>query len=361
MSRPRAVELFGPDWPDRDRLASDSGLPMALVDSLTDDLRFVVKTCTRLGWSVDLESDPQALLALDDESFSEVRPGVRLFGHPSALNGGSDGVLNPLNLLVALCDRRGSDESTQQEQSFMTALTTQSRDLTASKVRVVTAAQDLGLEKLIEEAIEEAPELLAHHGYDIVRSPQRQTRLGNGKRPDLIAGLRDGSTLVIELKRFGLTDEAVDQCAGYVDFLRLDEPGRRVRGLVLGDGVGDFESGTGRDDIDALPLRLLDLPSARAQRWMWWTRRPAKPELPPHAVIAVAADSMTPVAVWPSEGRQAPVAAGDYGAWTPIRGWCCPVPLDWDRDSSTWSREDRTELVRQRLDGERAGRIGRAN
>lgn len=179
MSRPGTVELFGAEWPDRDRLASDSGLSMALVDSLTDELQFVVKTCTRLGWSVDLESDPQALLDLDDESFNAVRPGVRLFGDPSALISGSDRVLSPLHLLQALGDRRGSDDYSQQELPFITAITAQTRDLTASEVKVATAVQDLGLEKLIEEAIEEASELLARHGYDIVRfqSPCRYSRV----------------------------------------------------------------------------------------------------------------------------------------------------------------------------------------
>lgn len=352
MSEAPAVEMFGESWPDRERLATHSGFDLDEIEEIVDELQLIVKTATRLGWVLDLDTPVDAILAGDgDDPESFVTGDTHLLGHPQALRQYEGRLLNALGLLVPLGDRIRLARELSALCSVLESLVEQYRELADSGVAVSTAPRDLGLERMVEDAIELAPDLLSHHGYNIVGTPQRQVRLPSGRRLDLLAELDDGSLLVIELKRLAAGEAAVEQCSAYVEELRATSESVPVNGLVLGDGIDALEADTGRKDIQALPLRLLDLPTARAQRWLWWTSVPTSARERPDAVVAVAADGHTPVAVWSLSERAVPWMPGLVGSWMPEDdGWGCPVPLSWSRDHTQWSTTERNKLVASQLE-----------
>lgn len=344
--------MFGDGWPDRARLATHSGFGLDEIDDILDELQLIVKTATRLGWVLDLHTPVDTILAGDAEDpESFVTGDTHLLGHPEALHQYEGRLLNALGLLVPLGDRVRLARELSALCSVLESFVEQYGELADSGTAVSTAPRDLGLERMVEDAIELAPELLSHHGYSIAGTPQRQVRLPSGRRLDLLAELDDGSQLVIELKRLAAGEDAVDQCSAYVEELRATSDSVPVNGLVLGDGIDALEADTGREDVQALPLRLLDLPAARAQRWLWWASPPTSAREHPDAVVAIAADGHTPVAVWPLSDRSVPWIPGLIGSWMPDdEGWGCPVPLSWNRDHTQWSAADRTELVASQLE-----------
>ena len=352
MKNATRIDLFGPDLPNRERLARELGVTRSTVDMVTDEFQFIVKTCTRLGWVVDLDTDP-----LEGEGSDGKPPKVRnMFGHPNALVDARNRLLPSTDLSLVLGDRLGWTADTEMSVAwnFVSAFNEQVGEAVDSGRYLRTKVQDLGVEALAEEAFELAPDLLRQLGYPIVGTPASQHILGNRKRPDLICTLEDGSTLVVELKRYGVTFDAILQCAGYVDYLRDHDGHQQIRGLVLGDGIDEVEDSTGRSDIEAKPLRAFDLPAARAQRWVWWSTQPTAADRP-ECVVAVAADGTTPVAAWPSLGHEPPVEPGSLGAWPPEQGWCCPVPLDWPRDQDQWGAGNLAGVVQRRLQDEAEG------
>lgn len=340
--------------PDAARLATEVGLAVEAVDEALAELAHILKTSTRLGFLVDLAITDEDWDHVDDEVWQRTRE-HRYFGHTNAFDlnetNGYSHTVDLIDAALALHDRSGM--SMDDVINLVTAFAGQVDEVDVDGVEMKIARRAIGYEKDIEAEVEQDPSVLAFHGY-VVTSVDRQPHFGTSGRGDLVCELVDGSLLVIELKRWSIVEEHLEQIQRYMAHLRQTQPGRQVRGLPLGDGIDWLGHTSGwpiagwPDDIDAVSARHLDLPSGRAQRWLWW-HQPPDPYFTPDAVVAVAANGRTPVRVWERSGRPSPGStAEDLDDWERVAGWSRPVPLspDWGPDPDAWTAGQIEALAR---------------
>ena len=239
-----------------------------LVRRVLDELAFVMKTCTRLGRTVVVETDDGLCLLWghrDAPTMEALRRGGTRPFDLTALEGptvGEDDLIDVVTTRQLL--------PTAVAGAVVAELFTQVADLHRDGVPVATPTRWLGEEEALEAELIGGLDALAWFGFDL-RLHRSEPDLGLAERPDVVCRDADGGWVVLELVRGTAEGVMADQLTGYVDAVadQLAGPGEAVSGYLLSDGTapGFAEHLAGDDRLGQLNLRALDLPSTRAQRW----------------------------------------------------------------------------------------------
>lgn len=288
------VKLFD-GIPDVKRVAADAALDAVAAEGVLMELGWVTKTISRLGKGYLFGdhgfSRPQS--TADRELTVANELGDEYEASPTTA------WVFPDELAETLAERTGF--GTDVADAVIASVTEQVEQHGGRGMKVATKL--LELERVVEDQLIDDPSVLEIWGWGLT-DVRRQVRLDAANRADLIGRGRDGTWVVVELKRGAALAETADQVLRYMLLVREKfAGGDPVVGLVIADG--DDEEFHDRvlgveESISYLPTRALNLPACRAQ-----THRVAIPELGPDGAagtgsITVAADGITVVGAAPS-------------------------------------------------------------
>ena len=235
-----------------------------LVRRVVEELAFVMKTCTRLGRTVVVETDDGLCLLWghrDAPTMEALRRGAGPFD-VADLEGptvGEDDLIDVVTTRQLL--------PTAVAGAVVAELFTQVAALHRQGLAVGTPTRWLGEEEALEAELIGNLEVLGWLGLDL-RLHRSEPDLGLAERPDVVCRDAEGGWVVLELVHRSAQADMAALLTGYVDAVadQLAAPGEPVVGYLLSDGAAP---GFALDDdrLGQLNLRALDLPSTRAQRW----------------------------------------------------------------------------------------------
>jgi hypothetical protein len=283
------ARLFGGGVPDVERVASDAGIDADAAQMLLLELAWVTKTITRVGKGY----------LLGGQGFS--RPNSAADQELSAANalGGDYEVpedtawVSEDELSVTLADRTGAELEVTDE--VVASVSGQVSEHTGAPLKVATKL--LELERFVEDQLMSDLSVLDIWGWGL-GDVRRQVRLDAQNRADIVGRRRDGTWVVVELKRGAALEETARQVLRYLPLVQAQfAGGGQVEALVIADGddeeFHDIAIGV-PEMLTYLPTRCLNLPVCRPQ-----VHRCFDGEVPV-GVVALAADGLTVVDASPS-------------------------------------------------------------